>query len=420
MIKSTVLLAVLIAMSAMPQTVAQETGHYGPLVDANTRFAFKFFREALLTGPDRNTLAAPAALSGDFAFLQNGADAESRNEILSAFELGRLSSQEINEQSLALRKALSYMQTASPRSTSHLRPKENAAPQINGTAEHLVLAGSLWGQPVVGFRSQFIKTGKEFFSFETVSVPNNGPAAARAVNAWIARQTDGVLTDVLDSWRKDDFLLVDTTWFRGAWRKPFLAGKTHLGDFTLPTGQKKPVQLMAQGGDFAYFRGQTFQAVCLPYHRAAMYVFLPDEGSSLQEFERSLSADKWTEWLPNFIGHEGYLELPRFHSEFRTNVTAILKDLGVERAFTNSASFAPAVSNPEGAVLTRVLQAITLSVDEKGTEVASAGIIGGVPGGVSAGPRPEPFRMIVNRPFFFVVRDDQTGTILYMGAIVDP
>jgi serine protease inhibitor len=124
--------------------------------------------------------------------------------------------------------------------------------------------------------------------------------------------------------------------------------------------------MMADSGSFAYLRGAKFQAVRLPYYHAAMYVFLPDENSSLHEFEQSLTADKWDEWTRDFEDHEGYLELPRFRSEYRADVKAILPDLGVERAFTTFGSFAPAVSNPEGAALTRVLQAILLSVDEKG------------------------------------------------------
>lgn len=84
------------------------------------------------------------------------------------------------------------------------------------------------------------------------------------------------------------------------------------------------------------------------------------------------------------------------------------------------ASFAAAVQNPEGAALPRVLQVILLTVDERGTEVVSAGVIGGVIGGVGGGPRPEPFRMIVNRPFFFAICDNETKEILYMGRIVAP
>src|SRR5260370_31534905 len=120
--------ALLIALSATPQIAAQETGHYAPLVDANTRFAFKFFRQALVTTPDRNVLAAPAALSGDFAFLQNGADAKSREEILNAFELDKLSSEEINQQSLALRKDLSYKQPLPAKPPSRRHPNQETPP----------------------------------------------------------------------------------------------------------------------------------------------------------------------------------------------------------------------------------------------------------------------------------------------------
>jgi serpin B len=229
-----------------------------------------------------------------------------------------------------------------------------------------------------------------------------------------------MLTHALDFWERDGFLLVDTTLFKGAWLEPFLAAQTHAGDFTLLSGRKKQVAMMAQGGHFSYLRGPKFQAVRLPYRHAAMYVFLPDEDSSLKDFEQSLSADNWATWTSELSGREGYLEVPRFHSEYRADVATVLTALGMERAFTTFSAFAPLVENPEGAKLTRVLQVISLKVDEKGTEVASAGITGGVIGGISAGPRPEPFRMIVDRPFFFAICDNRTQAVLYMGAIADP
>jgi serine protease inhibitor len=91
-----------------------------------------------------------------------------------------------------------------------------------------------------------------------------------------------------------------------------------------------------------------------------------------------------------------------------------MKDL-----FDSFHSFAPAVTNPEGAKLTRSVSVILLSVDEKGTEVVATMIAGGVVGGIEGSP-PPPFRMIVNRPFFFAISDRKTKAILYMGAIVEP
>jgi serine protease inhibitor len=416
------LLTLLLALSTALQLIAQDAGRYDSLVNDNNEFAFKFFRQSLAQTSESNVLVAPTALSADFAFLQNGAESKTRAEILETFDLKNLSADEINQQSFALRKALSYLQAPSAKPVPSARVSKQSPPSMccSAPAEQLILAGSLWAQPFVAFQPEFLATGKRFYSFHATSVTGRGPDAVKAVNAWSAQQTGGKLSHILDSWQRDDFLLVDTTWFKGAWFNHFWPTKTHPGDFTLLSGQKKEVPMMENGGGFRYLRGDKFQAIRLPYHRAAMYVFLPDEDSSLKTLEQSLTADNWTAWISTFNYRDGYLELPRFHSEYRGDVSAILEDLGIKRAFTTNSSFAPAVSNPEGARLTRVLQIVLLTVDEKGTEVVSGGISGGVIGGVSSEPRPEPFRMIVNRPFFFAICDDQTQAILYMGAIVEP
>jgi serine protease inhibitor len=416
------LLTLCLAVSATFQATAQNGGPYDALVNDNTRFAFKFFRQSLAETSEGNVIIAPSALSADFSFLQNGAENNAREEILQAFDLKALSVNEINQQSLALRKALSYPQPSVPKHLPRASGNHPVPPPMccSDPPEGLVLAGSLWVRPVVEFRPEFLETGKKFYSFHAAQVQGQGSAAVKFVNDWAAQQTGGKLSKVIGSWQKDDFLLVDTTWFKGAWINPFSPTSTHPGQFTLLSGQKKEVPMMEKGGGIQYLRGNKFQAVRLPYHHAAMYVFLPDEDSTLKDFEQSLTADNWTAWIPAFNYRDGYLELPRFHSEYRSDVSAILEHLGIRLAFTTASSFAPAVLNREGALLTRVLQVVLLTVDEKGTEVVSAGISGGVIGGVSAGPRPEPFRMIVNRPFFFAICDNQTQAILYMGAIVEP
>lgn len=412
--------ALLVVLSTTLPIIAQEAALHDTLVKDNTEFAFKFFRQSIVQAPDRNVMTAPTALSIDFAFLQNGAETETQGEISEAFEFKNLSSDQINQQSSALLQSLP--QPTSPKHPPDKRPNRQNPPPIccPAPAERLVLAGSLWAQPSVTFRPDFLETGKRFYSFHSASVSGRGPAAVKAVNAWAAQQTGGTLTDIIDSWQKDDFLLVDTTWFKGTWLNPFSENQTHPGEFHLPSGQKKEVPMMVKGGSIEYLRGNKFQSVRLPYYHAAMYVFLPDEDSSLKEFEQSLTPDNWAAWTSAFGHHDGYLELPRFHSAYRGEVSAILENLGVRHAFMSNSSFTRAVSNPEGAMLTRVLQVVLLTVDEKGTEVVSSGVVGGVVGGVSAEPRPQPFRMIVNRPFFFAICDNQTQAILYMGAIIEP
>lgn len=283
------------------------------------------------------------------------------------------------------------------------------------------MARSLWIGPGTGFEPAFVATAKQVYGVTPVSLPANKKAAVAAVNSWASEQTGGKLTGVIDSVKNDDFLLVNTTWFKGRWKDPFSVEKTHPGDFTLLSGQKKSVPMMSEGRRFNYLQGTKFQAVRLDYLNARMIIFLPDESSSLAEFEQSLTPDTWAEWISGMRSRPGYLELPRFNAEFRGDARNVLEQMGLTSLFKSFGSFAPAVTNPEGAALTRVLQGVKLNVDEKGTEIVSFGVIGGVLGGVMGGIHPEePFRMIVKRPFFFAVVDNNTSAILYMGAIVEP
>lgn len=403
------LLCVALSTISFP-AIGQES--YGALVDANTRFAFSYFQHAVAEDETKNVLTAPTALSLDFALLQNGASLDAKGEIQDTFAFRNLSSEQINHQSEMLLHALSYVQPELPKGQ-----KQGAGME---TGERLILARSLWVGFPTSFKPPFLQTAKQFYAVNPVKLPADKKAAVVAVNSWAAVQTGGKLTNVVDS-VNDRFLLLNTTWFKGIWLHPFSAQDTHPGDFTLLSRQKKSVRMMSEQRKFVYLQGPKFQAVRLDYWHAGMFIFLPDESSSLSEFEQSLTSDNWTEWSSSMRSRPGYLELPRFNAAYRGDVKNILGRMGLESLFTSFGSFAPAVNNAEGAALTRVLQVMLLNVDERGTEVVSGGVVGGVPGGISGAQKPEePFRMIVNRPFFFAIVDNTSHAVLYMGAIVEP
>lgn len=400
-----------ICFFGITRVVAQEAAPYGDLVDANNRFALKLFDHATTSAPRENILVAPTALFLDFAFLQNGADATARQQLADVFEWKTLSPAQINEQSAALRQALTYSWPSAQQSPQAKQHKE--------TGEQLIMSGSLWINPPLVFRPQFLDVNKKFFGFKTQTTSDK--MAAYAINDWLNRQIGVSLTSVMDPHSGDDFVLVDTTWFKGSWIRPFSPSDTHPGDFTLLRGTKKSVPMMSKQAMQPYLKGERFQAIVLDYWNAQMYVFLPDEGSSLAEFEQSLTPDNWSTWIRKFESRPGYLELPKFQSLYRGNTKAVLEEMGVKEMFESFHSLAPAVANPEGAKLTRAISLVQLRVDEKGTEVITTGIVGGVVGGIRAmPPPPPPFRMIVDRPFFFAIADRKTRAILYMGAVVEP
>ncbi len=404
--------ACITALCLVLPVAAQENLPYSALVDADTRFAIKFFRQAATNAPAQNIMSAPTALFLDFALLQNGADSTARQQMSGVFEWPTLSPAQINEQSAALRKALTYSRPPTPKDR---RGKKTAA------GERLIMAGSLWIKSPNKFQPEFIDINKRFFGFTLSSTPDPSSLAPPVIDGWAPSLSRPRLGRVSDP-PSGDFSLVDTTWFKGSWVQPFAVSDTHPGDFTLLSGTKKSVPMMPKSGKQYYLRGPNFQAVGLGYWNAVLYVFLPDEDSSLEEFERSLTSDHWIAWMRGFNSREGHLELPRFKSEYHGDTKVVLQSLGMNYPFDSFSSLAPLVTSSAGARLVRALSIVKLSVDEKGTEAFSTGTLAGVVGGVRPAepPPPPPFRMIVNRPFFFAICDRRSGAVLYLGAIVEP
>ena len=405
---STILRCVLagILLLPIPGAIAQEDR--SPLEDANTKFAFHVFHQLEQREVGKNILIAPAAISLDFALLQNGASDEARQEMLQGLEFENLSTKQINEQSAILLNTFSYPQFP--------RDKRSGFQKAN---DHLVISRSLWAPTKIKFRSSFLTTAKQFYEVIPKMLPVNDETASHDINNWVAQRTGGNIQVNIPPIHGDKFFLISTAWFKGFWFDPFDPKMTHDGDFAVLGGAHKSVPMMSKSREFGYLSQPEFQAVCLDYSNTRMLVFLPAENSSLMEFEKLITPENWKLWLQQMHARQGYLELPRFTAEYEGDITGMLEQMGVKTIFHSLQAFSPAVVNPEGAELVHVMELVKLKVDEKGTEISSVGIYGGVVGGV--GQQPElPFRMIVNRPFFFAVLDNKTDAILYMGTIVNP
>jgi serine protease inhibitor len=409
------ILAILLPWPAWSQT--QSTP---PVVPGNTRFAFKLFHSLVSKTPDVNALLAPTGLSLSFGLLDNGADAETRKQIETAFEFGDLSREQINAGFLALRDSLRVNLPKDKRRPTWMTPAEwrefQAAPP-NG----LVIADSIWFNHGTAFPPRFLHTSEKAYGMDIKRFLTT-PAASIQVKRWArARTKKEVPLDLTTTIARSDFILVDITHFHSFWKHDFQQYKTKPAPFTLLDGKQKQVLMMLETEYFGYFENEKFQAVALPYSNdTCMYVFLPSKDSTLGNFEGSLSPSNWQEWKSQFKSRLGEVGLPRFKVDSNFDVRSTLEDLGLSRAFQNLRAFSPLV--PYGAKLTSASQSTSLKVDERGTEAISIGVSGGVVGGVPGGGfvPPPPFEMIINRPFFFAIAHQPTGQLLFLGAVVEP
>jgi serpin B len=179
---------------------------------------------------------------------------------------------------------------------------------------------------------------------------------------------------------------------------------------------------MSTSGNFSYHSGKDCQIARLPYGRdkVAMYVFLPDEGVSLDSFIANLNQTAHDEYVSRLQPEEGLVvKLPKFEVEYGVkHLNSVLEKLGMEIAFDRyEANFSGIASTAPGNLyISYADHKAIVEVNEKGTTAAAVTVVG--IGITSVGPTPRSF--VVNRPFFFEIRDDRSGSILFMGKILNP
>jgi len=401
MLRSLFSLLVLLSLigDAMAQQPQPNVTANSRLASANTRFGFKVFEQLAKSDAGKNIFVSPSSVAFTLAMIYNGASGETQQGMATALELQGMSLPEINQANAALRTMLA-----------------SADPKVQ-----LNIANSLWARKGLVFKPEFIKRNQEFYAAEISDLDFAAPNAPQTINNWVNQKTNSKITKIVDQIPSDAVLyLLNAIYFKGNWATPFDKTKTKDGPFTLLSGAKKKLPLMSQNGRFRYFENEKFQAISLPYGagRMSMYVFLPAKNSSLKNFQAELNATNFENWTSELSSTEGNIALPRFKLEYEITLNNTLKALGMETAFDSQrANFNEMCAKSSGPNLFigEVKHKTFVEVNEEGTEAAAV-----TSGGMHLTSFAPPFTMTVDRPFFCAIRDNQTGTLLFMGAIVAP
>jgi serpin B len=370
------------------------------LIAANTRFGFKLFSQILeQNGEPTNLMVSPTSVAIALAMTYNGASGTTQQAMAEALELEGMSLEEINQANAALELAL-----------------ENADPDVQ-----LAIANSLWGKEGISFKPDFLQRNRDFYSAEVASLDFTNPSAIATINDWVSRNTQEKISEIIQEINPNVVLfLINATYFKGNWTTPFNLEWTNDRPFTLLDGSQKQHPTMTQSGNYDCLENDQFQAVSLPYgesERLSMYVFLPRESSSLGTFQQSLTAENWETWMSQFNRCEGAIRLPRFKLEYEIKLNNVLEAIGMAIAFDDNQANFSGMSEDEQLSISRVQHKTFIEVNEEGTEAAA---VTSVEIQTLSAPAPPPFQMAVDRPFFYAIRDNQTGTVLFMGTVVEP
>lgn len=391
--------------------VAQSDSQETALVKANTQFALKYLNQMHSSKPDENVLLAPTTLSLGFGLLQNGADDREIKEIAGVFERPDIPIEQVNNEARALLSALPL--------------RSNRTDQQVKFSTIFYVSNSLWIDSPGAFRPDIVRLSNANFLAEVHTLTRDIHANKLRMDSFLKKTMPPGFQLSVPLLRRGEFALVTATSFEGRWEREFAEAETHDGFFKVRDGTKSKVRMMRQARKFPYFETDEFQGICLSYNGGQrMFVLLPQEKVGIDTFVRSLTPERWQEWSTKISGaHQGTLVLPKFKIEAKRDVTPDLQAMGLTRAFQDFASMERLVTIPEGARLTRVLEDVRIDVNEKRTIVQSVGMVGGVLGGIEGGVRPlppPPFYMIVDHPFVFVIEDESTHSILYVGVVMNP
>jgi serine protease inhibitor len=392
------------ALVVSVQTLFAADNAVPKLAAANNTFSFKLLKQLVAENQSGNLFLSPYSAATALQMAANGAAGQTKTEMQQVLEISTLSSTELNAACKA------------------------AADLLNSNDTNVVLttANALWYRQGSAVKPGFLESNRNYFSstIKALDFGNVGVAEAE-INHWASDQTHGRITGIADGMidpTYTDLILANAIYFKGKWFDPFDAKLTKERSFHPLAGPTKNLPMMEMSKKFTYRKGSGYQAVRLPYmgFDLAMYVFLPDPGSTPAKLLQIMNGDNWRRvTIPGFSDRDGLVVLPKFKLETTMELNPALKTLGMKTAFNNQklkpdADFSQMFNNPQHHI-SEVRQKAFVEVNEEGTEAAAVTMMA-LSNKVEMDP-PKPFEMIADRPFLFAIVDDRSEMILFLGVV---
>ncbi len=369
------------------------------LVDANNKFGFKLFSEIQKSQSNKNVFVSPISIAIALSMTYNGAGGETQEAMAKTLNFQGMSLEEINQANKELGILLNSLN-----------------PEIK-----LNIANSIWTGKGISFSPSFLQVNQDFYQSQVRKIDFSHPESLKIINNWVKDKTEGKIEKIIQELNYNDVMvLLNAIYFKGNWEEQFDEDSTKEMPFYLANGTQKQHPIMFQSSEHLYYENEDFQAVSLPYKKGlvSMYIFLPREQVGLEGFYQVLNEENWKNWMEQFEDYQVNLGLPKFKTEYEVTLNDALKSLGMKIAFDESAAdFSGMGPIPPNLYISKVKQKTFVEVNETGTEAAATTSLKFQLLSLTI---VQTVDMLINRPFFFVIRDNDSGTILFMGEITNP
>jgi len=374
------------------------------LIEGNSAFTFDLYQA--LEEVDGNLFYSPYSISLALAMTYAGARGETAEQMADTLQF--LLDQD------KLHPAFNWLDAA-------LASRGEGAKGKDGEGFRLNIVNAIWGQKDYDFLSAFLDVLAENYGagLRILDFMTETEKSRLTINDWVSDRTEGRIEDLIPQGALSELtrlVLTNAIYFNAAWAYPFDDDMTAHGPFHLLDGGQVSVPMMKQTESFGYTEGEGYRAVELPYDggELSMVILLPELGN-FEAFEGGLQSQQASDIVSGLRPSEVALTMPQFEFDSEFSLTDTLAGMGMPTTFSDAADFSGMTGNRE-LFISDVVHKAFVAVDEAGTEAAAATAVI-----MELTAMPDlPIEVTVDSPFIFLIRDIETGAILFVGRVMNP
>ncbi len=368
------------------------------LIESDNVFGLNLFKEIMTAeGVDDNVMISPLSVALALGMTYNGSDGTTKEAMEATLKVSGLTEEEINS---AYKSIIDQLVKLDPKVI-------------------MEIANSIWYRNDVQVYDEFIQTNKDYYYAEVSSLDFSKPDDAKdIINNWVANKTHDLIREIIDYIPIDAVMyLINAMYFKGTWKFEFDKDHTRSEDFFTDHENSIETDMMFMESNLKYMHNDLFEMVELPYGDGgfSMLILLPENGKNTLDVVNELSNDNWNNWVNSLMESRVSIKMPKFKFEYFNLLNDPLCEMGMSVAFNPGAADFSRIA-PYSLFISRVLHKTFIDVNEEGTEAAAVTAVEIRFTSIS----PDMIYFIADRPFLFAIKENSSGSILFMGRVKKP